>query len=375
VVPSVDSIAVLGAGHGGHAAAADLALRGYDVRLFSRSQEALAPIRDAGGIQLEGAAGEGFARVGVVTTDLVEAVTGADLVMTVVPTTALEFYARALAPVLADGQPVLLNPGHTGGGLHFVAELRRAGVRGEVRTCEVSTLSYGCRIQAPASVRVMRVVPTLPFAAFPGRWCAELESLVKPVFPAIDARASVLETGLASLNAVEHPPQILLNIGWLEHTQGDYLFYYDGTTPSVGRVIDAVDAERLAVARALGVHTKPFVENFFEAGYTTARARDAGTAYQALQESEPNRWVKGPSSLDHRYVHEDVGHGLVAWSAWGELAGVATPTLDALITIASIANQRDYSRDGLTLEKMGLAGLSVAELEAFLADGVQRVST
>jgi opine dehydrogenase len=160
-----------------------------------------------------------------------------------------------------------------------------------------------------------------------------------------------------------------MNAGWLEHTEGDYYFYYEGTTPSVGRVIDSVDAERIAVADALGVETKPFVQSFFEAGYTTESALQVGTAFQALQESEPNRWVKGPKSLDHRYVHEDVGHGLVAWASWGDLVGVDTPTLDSLIRLAAVVSGRDYLRDGLTLERMGLAGVGRGELESFLYEG------
>jgi opine dehydrogenase len=363
------TIAVLGGGHGGCAAAADLTLRGHDVRLFSRSESALAPIRQRGGIELTGLAGEGSAPVAVVTTDIEEAVRGADLVMTAVPTTALAEYAELLAGVLGDGQPLFVNPGHTGGGLHLVAELRRHGYRGEPRTCEVSTLTYGCRLKGPATVDVMRVVPRLPFAAFPGRHARELHALVHEIYPSVELRENVLETGFANLNAVEHPPQALMNAGWLEHTEGDYYFYREGTTPSVGRVIDSLDAERIAVAGALGVDTKPFVESFFEAGYTTENAVRAGTAFQALQESEPNRWVKGPKSLDHRYVHEDVGHGLVAWAAWGDLVGVHTPTMDSLIRLAAVVSGRDYAREGLTLERMGLAGVEREDLEPFLYEG------
>ena len=49
---AIRKIAVLGAGNGGCAAAADLTLRGFEVRLFSRSEETLMPIRKLGGITL-----------------------------------------------------------------------------------------------------------------------------------------------------------------------------------------------------------------------------------------------------------------------------------------------------------------------------------
>ena len=366
---ALKTIAVLGAGHGGQASAADLTLRGYAVRLFSRSEQALGPIRERGGIELDGAAGAGFAQLELITNDLGEAVTSADLVELVVPTTAHDFYAAALAPILNDGQPVFLNPGHTGGGLHFVAELRRHGFVGQIRTCEVATLTYGCRRQLPGHVRIFNVVTALPFAAFPGRYADELFELVRQIYPNIVLKRNVLETAFSNINAVEHPPQTLLNVGWLEHTKGDYEFYYEGTTPGVGRVIDAVDREKMNVARALGIDAKPFVERFYETGYTTAHALEVGTAYQALHESEPNRHVKGPPTLDHRYINEDVGQGLVPWAALGDLVGVDTLTMDHLIGLASVVNERNYASEGLTLERMGLSGVALGDLERFLRDG------
>lgn len=362
-------IAVLGAGNGGLAAAADLTLRGHQVRLYSRSVATLEPVIAKGGVTLTGAAGEGFALIDKISTDLSTIVVGVDLVMLVVPVTAHAYYAQALAPVLDEGQPVFLNPGHTCGGLHFATELRRAGYQGEIRSCEASTLTYGCRIQGPGEVLVHTVVPDLPFAAYPGKHANDLYELVRQLYPALRPARNVLETAFLNINAIEHPPMTLLNAGWIEFTKGDFYIYYEGTSPSVGRVIDAVDGERMALARTLDIPTKSFVQMFFEAGYTTRNAVEVGTAYQALQESAPNRWVKSPASLDHRYIHEDVGFGLVPWSSLGRLAEVETPTMDYLITLASTMNGRDYAREGLTLEKLSLSDIPLDQLQTSLYEG------
>src|SRR5271166_1863133 len=95
----IREIAVLGAGHGGCAAAADLGKRGFSVRLHARSEERLAPLRRQGGIRVSGIH-EGLVPIPLMTTDVREAVSGADLVMLVVPTVAHQAYARALAPLL-----------------------------------------------------------------------------------------------------------------------------------------------------------------------------------------------------------------------------------------------------------------------------------
>ena len=368
----VHTVAVIGAGNGGLAAAADLTLRGFAVRLASRSADVVAAINEAGGITLQSPVSAGFAKIGLVTTDLHAAVRGADLVMLTVPATAIGAYGELLAPHLAPGQPVFLNPGGTGGALQFAAALNRGGY-GELPVVgESSTLAYACRASGPTAVTISNIVPSLPFAAFPGDRCDELAAQVATAYPSVCPVANVLETGLANINAIEHPAQILMNAGWVEHTRGDFYFYFEGTTPAVGAVIDQVDRERLAIAGALDVTARPFVELFASAGYTTTEGAAHGRAWEAMQSSEANRWFRAPESLNHRYVHEDVGYGLVPWAEWAKLAGVASPMIDSLIVLASTANGIDYRSTGLTLERMGLAHTPVDHLATFLRCGVTK---
>lgn len=364
----IKTIAVLGAGHGGCAAAADLTLRGFTVRLHARSAERLAPMRSAGGIEVHGVH-EGFARVSCMTTRIEEAVEGADLLMLVVPSVAHVAYARALAPLLSPETPIYLNPGHTGGGLHFAYELRRAGYTQASQTCETVTLTYICRMASASAVNIFSCTKGLAFAAFPGKNVQRLYELLKPVFPEITPASSVLETALSNLNAIFHPPGMIMNAGWIEHTGGEFLFYREGITESIGRVTAGVDAERIAIAQALGVPFQTFLEAFHRAGLTTKAALASGSIMRACRESEPNRAIKAPPSLMHRYIHEDVGFGLVPFAAFGALARTKTPTIDALIRLAGIATATDFASDGLTLEKMGLGQCSVEALPKFLHDG------
>ena len=92
---SAASVAILGAGHGGCAAAADLTNRGFSVRLHARNAERLAPLRARGGIEARGVA-QGLFPIDMMTTNVAEAVSGADLIMLVVPSAAHAHYARSL---------------------------------------------------------------------------------------------------------------------------------------------------------------------------------------------------------------------------------------------------------------------------------------
>jgi opine dehydrogenase len=206
-------------------------------------------------------------------------------------------------------------------------------------------------------------------AAFPAKHTANLVKEIQEVFPNVVAAANVLETGFANINAIMHPAGILGNAGWIEKTGGDFLYYREGITPAIGAWIDAIDRERLEIVRLLGIEPLRFVDIFHQAGLTTDEARDSGSAYQAIHESEPNFTIKSPPSLDHRYIKEDVGYGLVPMADVGKLLGVKTPVMDALITLASTALGVDFRKEGLTLEKMGLTGVSADQLPSILENG------
>jgi len=342
---TIRTVAILGAGAGGCAAAADLSRRRFAVRLYSRSEATLRPLRERGGVAYTGVLGEGFAAIPCITNDIGEAMRGADLVMIMAPMMAHAPLAAAVAPHLTPDQVLFTAPGHTA--LHVPHVLRQNGIRQPV-TCETSTLPYPCRIVAPATVRIALEVRRLVFAAFPSKKTEGLQARVAEVYPAVWPAGNVLETVFLYMNAIH---------------------YSEGITPSVGRLIDRLDVERRAIAAALRVRTEPFVEYFHRMGYTTEAAREAGTAYEAFHQSEPDRWIKAPPSLSHRYFDEDVPYGLVPLAHLARLAGIATPTMDALIALASAVKGVDYMREGLTLERMGLAGVSRDDLDRLLTEG------
>jgi len=67
--------------------------------------------------------------------------------------------------------------------------------------------------------------------------------------------------------------------------------------------------------------------------------------------------------LDHRYLNEDVGFGLVFMASLARQLGVATPTIDAVIHLTSVLMNRDYAAEAMrTTETLGLAGLDIGAL-------------
>lgn len=362
----VETVTILGAGNGGCAAAADLGMAGFAIKLWSRSEDTIAPIKQAGGIGYSGVLGEGFQAINACTNDIGQAISGADIVLMTVPTHAHQAVAELAAPHLKDDQIFIAAPGHTM--LLIPSVFKRAGIR-KPMVGDMGSLPYICRKQSPDTIAISQRSKSVAFAAFPGRERVRLEQAAYTIFPFIKPVGSVLETVFPYTNAIHHPPAILMNAGRVEATGGDYYHYYDGISPSVGRVIDALDRERRAIAAAFGIEVRTLAEEFFVRGYTTEAARDSGLAYEVFHQSEPDRWIRAPGSLQHRFLHEDVPFGLIPLAELGGFAGVATPMIDHMIHLAGVTSGQDYHEAGLTLERMGLAGTNPEDLPGLLETG------
>ncbi|NIM46387.1 MAG: NADP transhydrogenase subunit alpha, partial [Nitrososphaeria archaeon] len=91
--------------------------------------------------------------------------------------------------------------------------------------------------------------------------------------------------------------------------------------------------------------------------------------YKTIQSIEAYKGVKAPKHLRHRYIFEDVPTGLVPYASLGEMIGVSTPSIKAFIRLASTLHGLDYWQEGRTVERLGLAGLSVEEITELVTEG------
>lgn len=363
-------VAILGAGNAGQAAAAHLTKMGLEVRLYNRWENEIEVIKKNGGIRLEGVLGSEFHHIPVITTDMKEALEGADLYWVATPAVAHEFLAKELAPLLPEGAHVFLNPGSGGGALSFSRALKECGGPRGVTISETSTNIYICRITSPGTVTVWNVGGVL-FSSFPGKKVDEAFAELSPFYPKLVKADTVLDTTFANVNAVMHPAGVLMNAGWIEATGGAFKFYAQGGTPAVGAVIDQLERERVAVMTALGLKPRPFVDIFYLYGATSREAVESGSAYVALRDSAPNKEIQAPNTMKYRFLTEDIPFGIVPFHHLAGIAGVQTPIIDALIALASVVSQVDYVSSGVTIEKMGLLGVSRYNLLRFLREGTK----
>jgi opine dehydrogenase len=359
------TVAVIGAGIGGLYLLAELGIAGHRLRLHDIDDARLIDLRARGGVDVEGT---GFAAVEQATTDLAAAIDGSQVIIVVTGGNYQEVVATALAPLLRDGQIVLLIQGNTGGALVVCRALERAGCRAAVDVAEMDNYPYSMWRLGPTRVRPIVHKRFLQIAAFPGRRGAAVFERLAPLFPYAVAASSVVHTGFTNANAMLHVANCVANAGKIERGES-YKFYAEGVTPAVARLYEAIDAERVAVAAALGAQV-PSLADWFARTYGVRGATLVETCQLLTSNSDgPYQATGTPKSLEHKYITEDVPVGLMPMRALGAAAGVPTPALDGLVEVACHLSGHDFAAQARTLDRMGLAGMDSARIRRVVAEG------
>ncbi len=359
-------ITVLGGGNGSFAAAGDFALNGHDTRLWRRDRAAVEAHRAAGGtILVKDFNGRREAKPSLITSDIGEAVRGAELVVCPAPATAQADIAAALAPHLSEGQVVYLPPG-TFGSVLFAKAAHDIGNRAAAAFAETGTLPWLTRKHGSFESAITIRAKRLPTGVFPLTLKPHALSVLAKAFPgAIEDCGDALSAALMNAGPVIHPPLITMNAGPLEHFDR-WDIHKEGTQPAIRRVTDLLDGERIALREALGYGAPhfPLANHYAKEGEEWMYGRGS---HNRLTDS--GDWREHIVLTQHRYMLEDTRIGLSFWLSVAALTGVVMPLARAFLSIGSAICRQDFMRTGRTLEHMGLGGLDRTALQELLRVG------
>jgi opine dehydrogenase len=373
----IRKVAVLGAGNGGFMAAADMALSGYQVALFSRKLEKIQGVKKHGGIEvldIDSKPTGQFGEITVATDDIAEALRGARVILNPVPFFVCEEYARLAVPHLEEGQ-VVLYLGKGGASLTWAKVLRELGKKEKIYLADCNTLPYGASRKGDAQVRLENRVLNLIIATFPGKDIDHVAEVAEQVFPAakgysIRRAQNAVDTILVDYNAITHTPPMICNAGRIESGDQDFhLFGKRENTPGVVRLIERIDRERMAIGKALGLKQYPLEEEILMVKWNPHGEDHVLPLFEAIH--TPFLEVcEGPFQLDTRHLTEDIPYGLVTYCSLGHMLGVPTPVSEAVITIAEGLLDRDFWSTGRTVEAMGIdPAWTVDQLKSYLHEG------
>ena len=366
-------ITVLGGGHGCYAAALEMAEKEHDVVLWRRDAKALNELAATGRLFVKDFQGERSVTVGFensqinLQSNLEKAISHAQLIIIPLPATTHVNLAEQAAPYFKDGQVVYLPPG-TFGSFVFAKAMKEAGNQAELAFAETGTLPYLVRKHGVNHIVVSGYATRLPTGVFPSSLSEHAFTILKQAYPSVEPIEDGLSGALMNAGPIIHPPLIMMNAGPLEHFEA-WDIHNEGTQPSIRRVTNQLDAERMRVREALGYPAPhfPLVDHYNKEGEGDEWMYGRG-AHGKLTDS--GDWREDINLQEHRYMLEDTRLGLSLIVSVGRWAGVPTPVAEGLLNIASAITGRDLYAEGRTLENLGLANKSKQEMQAVLQQGV-----
>ncbi len=367
-------ITIVGAGNGGVTAAYHIAKLGHEVCLYDtpKFDKQIKTIQKHNNeiIALEELfeckmCFPGKQKIVKATTDAKEAAEFSKYVLFICPSFAQELLFNELLPYLKDGQVIILMPGNYGS-LVIRNNLNKNPQYKNLKLSFVDAISipWACRLHEENTIAILGLKEFLPMSIWPKHEANEISEYLNEVLPLpIKVLSNPIVAGLENINFGGHPLMTICNIGLLENFNGQFNYYKDCCSTATAEACKVMDTERLSVGKAYGWHLETELDamNSLYASHET-------TVYDFNRKSETHvKLQSAPNSSKHRYVTEEVPYLLVPCFELARLAGLNVKVVESLIWIASAYNGVDYFKEGRTLDKMGLAGLSVEDIKKLMA--------
>lgn len=351
-------ISVLGAGNGGQALSAHLAINGCEVNLFEHPdfKNNIEEISKKGSIELSGKL-QGFGKISHVTTDIKEAIEGTSIIMIVAPSFAQKAFIELALPYLVNSQIIVLIPGNFGS-FEIKKILKNNGK--DLTIAETNSLPYACRKIEEGKVNIWGVKSYISIASLPAADIKNVVKILSDFFPIpLNPVKNSLEISFSNPNMIVHCPTMILNTGRIESTKGDFMFYCEGMTESVCKIMEKMDNERIKIGEKLDLNLISTFEWLKQTYHLEGK-----NLYEVISTSPVygGHGPDAPGTLSHRYITEDIPHLLVPVASFGKLLGIQAPIIECIIRLASAINGVDYLKTGRNLETLGLSGMSLEKI-------------
>ena len=313
---------IIGGGNVGQAAAAYLTSRGGECVINTRDAQK-AEIINRIGITAEGVVNGNY-RVNV-TTDMQKAIIDSDIIIIMTIANAHKEVASRLKPFLTQNQKVLIFNSNWGA-FEFKQVLGEAIQLKNLTIAETGAQLFIATSKKPGYVNV-NMKSKIYVSAIDSDETQQLLDDLTEYFPQFEKADSIIETTISTTNPVIHVPIALLNAVRIENNQ-TFLFYGEGVSKGSINLILNLDKERIAVADALGCKIDDVltvINSFWDIKHDNL--------FDALTKNSSYIKGNGPTTLNHRYLTEDVPYGIAPISKIGKLFGIETPYTDSLLAL------------------------------------------
>lgn len=355
-------VGIVGAGPIGLGSAALLASRGHTPFVWSPRGSRIDPASHRMQVRTTGALNSA---VEVGTLPSPAGLAELDVVLFCVLGNGHKVVMEAIAPHLRQRQTIVIVSQSSLGALYLSKLLAERGIR-PVILALATTPTAGPIVKGEVQVRYIR--KEMDVAAVPAAAVQDGLRLLRELFgDRFVASADLLAITLSNLNPQIHMALSMLNLTRIE--QGEHWDNFGQITGTVGRLVEALDEERLALATAFGVQVRTVQEHYLKS-FPDLQPGSVAEMAHAITLQRP-AGSPGPKSLGTRWVTEDLPFGIAATVALAEVAGVPVPLHAAGLGLLSAAMGRDFRRENDLLPALGISELSATQLQARARAGWQ----
>jgi len=342
-------ITIAGAGNAGTTVAADLTQKGHEVSLLKTSKSLhdenfnyimsnnnLVKIERNGEVQ--------EVNISIITRDFKDALENSQVVILYVQANYQEAVIKRMAPYLTN-QVILIEPGY----LATLFFLKHCNCE-QLTIAEAESSPIDCRIVKPGMVKISFENVRNPIGIYPKAREEGAMRLLSELGYHFVMRESIVEAALHNPNLIVHTIGAFMSIPRIEYTEGkNYWMYKEVFTPTVWNLVNSLDGEKMKIMEAVGCEPISYVE--------ACKYRNSNDMEKDAEEVffyyANNDSTSGPEKSHSRYITEDVPEGLVLMESIGLMLHIETPTCTALINLSSAALNRDFRKEGRSLEKLG----------------------
>lgn len=357
-------IAILGAGSIAYGMAAFLGKAGHSPVLWSPSGSSGKPLSEGEPLVATGALD--FTGPVDVATTCGSAVEDADAVIIAMPANGHRAAIDAAIPHLKPNQPLIISSHSSFGALYLSKRLAERQLRLPIIVWGTTLLT--ARRQADGSSVVINTIrQKVDVATVPKSAAAESITLCTELFgDRFVERDGLLAIALSNLNPQNHLGIAMLNLTRME--KGESWGQGEHVTPAVGQLIEALDAERLAIAESFGLQVKTVREHFSLSFHVPL----ASVSEMNQQMHREGRGGMGPASIDSRYIFEDVPFGLLPTALLGRIVNRPAILHEAGIRIFTASVARDLEADNDLLPELSLDNLRSEDLRTLCENGFSK---
>jgi opine dehydrogenase len=295
-----------------------------------------------------------------------------DVLIIALPANGHKKVFDAIAPFVRgdEAQPIIISSHASLGALYLSKLLReRLGDNAAV----VPIIAWGttvctARRLSGTHVRVNTVRKSVDICTIPHEESERSLELCRRLFSQVGTfrpRNGLLAISLSNLNPQNHLGIALGNISRMEKGEAWYQSLH--ITPTIGRLLEALDKERLDIADALDLETKTIFEHFslsFHVPITNSISDMAQEIYKTGND------VFGPNTSESRYITEDIPFGLVPTIFLGNMVNRPATLHQSGVQLVSAMYGRDFVAANDLLPALQLENYSLDELQEAAQTGV-----